>query len=425
MSLRQKKNSSPTSHEADLLERIQEKENIIHELKDLIQTISRGKYMWESTFDAIKDPVVIISEDFLIQRANRAAAQAAKMDVRLMINKKCHEALAGSATPCRGCPLASTLDTRVSHSSDLDRFKKSNRQYQAYAYPLSFESNFIPAGASHQTAPRQAAPRQAVLHYRDITEERQLQHKLFHSEKMAAIGTLAGGVAHEINNPLGGILAFTQLVMRDLHEQHPNYADLKEIEESTLRCKKIVQDLLDFSRQSREETRVPLQLNDVLQKMMPLIQVQAKTSQVKVECEFDKNLPLILGNDHKLQQVFLNLITNAYHAMPQGGLLRFRTYQGLADDRVYAEVSDMGIGIKEEDLGKIFDPYFTTKEQGEGTGLGLSITYGIVREYDGTIDVKSIVGSGTTFILSFPSTQPITRDTVPRRNYASTNSSGR
>jgi len=391
VSLRQKKSSSPTSHEADLLERIQEKENIIHELKDLIQTISRGKYMWESTFDAIKDPVVIISEDFLIQRANRAAAFAAKIDVRLLINKKCHETLAGSDTPCRGCPLISTLATRVSHSSDLDRFKKNNRQYQAHAYPLSTESG-----------PKGDSPKQVVLHYRDITEERELQHKLFHSEKMAAIGTLAGGVAHEINNPLGGILAFTQLVMRDLKEHHTNYADLKEIEESTLRCKKIVQDLLDFSRQSREETRLPLQLNDVLQKMMPLIQVQAKTSQVKVECEFDRNLPPILGNDHKLQQVFLNLITNAYHAMAQGGLLRFCTYQRRNDDRVYAEVSDTGIGIKEEDLGKIFDPYFTTKEQGEGTGLGLSITYGIVREYDGTIDVKSKLGSGTTFILSFP-----------------------
>lgn len=367
---------------------LQEKENTIHELKELIQTISRGKYMWESTFDAITDPVVIISENFLIQRANRPAAHAAKMDVRLMINKKCHEVLAGSPTPCRGCPLTSTLETRVSHSSDLDRFKKNGRQYQAHAYPLTTETG----------------PQQAVLHYRDITEERSLQHKLIHSEKMAAIGTLAGGVAHEINNPLGGILAFTQLVIRDLGEGHSNYSDLKEIEQSTLRCKKIVQDLLDFSRQSREEQRVPLAINDVLRKMLPIIQVQAKTSKVQVECEFDNDLPSILGNDHKLQQVFLNLITNAYHAMPNGGTLRLKTYCRKEENRVYTEVSDTGMGIKEEYLDKIFDPYFTTKEHGEGTGLGLSITYGIVREHDGTIDVKSIVGNGCTFVLTFPTT---------------------
>lgn len=369
---------------------LEEKDKIIAELKGLIETISRGKYMWESTFDAITDPVVIISSDYTIQRANRAAARVAKTDVRQLNGTRCYETLAGFASPCAGCPLPATLKRQSFHSAYLPRFLKSARQFHANAYALRDRDP--------------ADNLQAVLHYRDVTEEKELQHKLVHSEKMAAIGTLAGGVAHEVNNPLGGILAFTQLIMRDLGPNHSNYQDLKEIEEAAMRCKQIVQDLLDFSRQNREENMDPLQINDVLQKVLALVQVQARTSRVELITELSSSLPRIRGNFYKLQQVFLNLITNAYHAMKEGGTLTVKTYP-VPSGRVGASVADTGTGIPEEIQDRIFDPYFTTKDHGQGTGLGLSITYGLVQEHEGTIEVKSSAGKGTVVELSFPALQ--------------------
>ncbi len=369
---------------------LEEKEKIIVELKELIETISRGKYMWESTFDAITDPVVIISSDYTIQRANRAASRISKMDVRELNGTRCYETLAGFTSPCTGCPLPSTLKRQTDHSGDLPRFLKSSRQFHANAYALRDRDP--------------ADNLRAVLHYRDVTEEKELQHKLLHSEKMAAIGTLAGGVAHEINNPLGGILAFTQLIMRDLGPDHVNYQDLKEIEEAAMRCKQIVQDLLDFSRQNREENMEPLQINDVINKVLTLVQVQARTSRVEMITDLTSNLPKIRGNFYKLQQVFLNLITNAYHAMKEGGTLTVKTYP-TEGGKVGASVADTGTGIPENIQDRIFDPYFTTKDHGQGTGLGLSITYGLVREHEGAIEVKSQEGKGTVFELSFPALQ--------------------
>lgn len=358
----------------------------IAELEDLIEKISRGKYMWESTFDAITSPVMIVSSDYKILRANRAAAKASSVDVKKMTGLICHETLAGLHHPCPRCPLKETLSDKASHFNQLDPFKKNNHQYHVNAYPL------LPSGGEEQ----------AVLHYRDITEEKELQRQLLHSEKMAAIGMLAGGVAHEINNPLGGILAFAQLAMRDLATDHPSQVDLKEIEGAALRCKRIVQDLLDFSRQNREEEMTRVDLNEVFQKMIPLVQVQARTCRIEITYDLATGLPPILGNVHKIQQVFLNLVTNAFQAMGKKGRLSLKTYASADGKKVHVIVADSGPGISREDVNKIFDPYFTTKSQGEGTGLGLSISYGIMQEHLGSIEVKSEEGRGAKFILTFP-----------------------
>lgn len=358
----------------------------IAELEALIRTISMGKYMWESTFDAITNPVMIVSPDYKILRANRAAARAAKVDVRKITGTICYQTLAGSDKPCPGCPLSSTLKTNTAHVSSLEPFKKSGHQYQVNAYPILPSQN----------------GQEVVLHYRDVTEEKDLQRQLMHSEKMAAIGMLAGGIAHEINNPLGGILAFAQLAMREIPTSHEAQSDLKEIEEAALRCKRIVQDLLDFSRQNRDEVMVEVDLNETIRKIVPLLQVQARTSRIENVIQLGDNLPPLRGSFHKLQQVFLNLVANAYQAMGKGGVMKLATYFDARKHRVCAEVSDNGPGIPTDHLDKIFDPYFTTKDQGKGTGLGLSITYGIVQEHRGKIEVKSGKGAGTQFLLSFP-----------------------
>ena len=358
----------------------------IKELEALLETISRGKYMWESTFDAITSPVMIVSHDYHILRANRAAAHISKVDVRALIGTKCHETLAGSPEICQGCPLSVTLKKQTPGGCTLEPFQKSERQFAVHSYPLKSSEG----------------EKQVVLYYQDVTEEKDLNRRLLQSEKLAAIGQLAGGVAHEINNPLGGILAFAQLAMRQLEKEHPAKDVLKEIEEAALRCKRIVQDLLDFSRQSGDENMVPMQMNDVVNKIVPLVQVQTRASRIRFESQLATTLPSIKGSVYKLQQVFLNLINNACQAVTTGGFIKLSTFYDKEKNIVCAEIEDNGHGIRDEHLSKIFDPYFTTKKQGEGTGLGLAITYGIVEEHGGSIEVKSVWGHGAKFKISFP-----------------------
>lgn len=237
--------------------------------------------------------------------------------------------------------------------------------------------------------------------------EDMLSKKLLQSEKMAALGTLASSVAHEINNPLGGILAFAQLINRTLSDDSPIRDDLREIEASALRCKQIVSELLEFSRLPSDETD-QIDVNALIGKLIPLISLNASDGATRIETCLSETLPCIAGKSNKIEQVFLNLITNGLYAMREsGGCLRIRTF--LADAAVAGarswvclEVSDEGEGIREDCLSKIFDPFFTTKKQGEGTGLGLSISFEIIKEAGGSIDVESALGKGTTMCVRFP-----------------------
>jgi two-component system NtrC family sensor kinase len=233
-------------------------------------------------------------------------------------------------------------------------------------------------------------------------ELEETQAQLIQSEKLASIGQLAAGVAHEINNPLGVILGFTQVILRKLQETDPLCKPLSSIEREGLRCKKIIQGLLDFSRRS-PHTVQPVNLNDVLEAACQLSEYQISLENVNIVKGYAPNLPQVQGNANQLQQVFTNLVINAYHAMPNGGTLRLVTR--AAGDKVQAIVSDTGVGIPSEHLKNIFDPFFTTKEVGKGTGLGLSISYGIIESHGGKIEVGSQMGVGTTFVVTLPVTQ--------------------
>jgi two-component system NtrC family sensor kinase len=279
--------------------------------------------------------------------------------------------------------------------NDKDRFSSRlmgrirKREFEANAYPYAISGE---------------EPDGAVMSYRDITEERRLQQEVIQQEKMAAIGMLAGGVAHEINNPLGGILAFTQLLLRGegKDENSELHRDLKEIENAAIRCKRIVADLLDFSRISKERERCTFDVNLLLEKVLPFISSEIRSLNVKLKLDVAGDLPRVQGVPDRMQQVFLNLMTNACHAMPKGGTLSVKTGANEDGDRVVVSVSDTGEGIPEDVLDKIFDPFFTTKKPGKGTGLGLSISYRIVKEHEGSIEVESKPGEGTAFTVSLP-----------------------
>ena len=227
--------------------------------------------------------------------------------------------------------------------------------------------------------------------------------KLLRSEKLASIGKLAAGVAHEINNPLGGILMFSNMLLESAQDER-SAADLKKIVEQTNRCKEIVQGLLDFARKGADE-RIPVSINTVIDKSIDLLKHQALFLNITIEKETDRNLPPVPGNEGQLAQVLTNLMVNAAQAMEGKGTVRIRTWTEGTPPQVRVEVGDTGCGIPDEYLEKIFDPFFSTKEPGKGTGLGLSTTYGIVKNHGGTIQVRSRVGEGAAFQLSFPLSQ--------------------
>jgi PAS domain S-box-containing protein len=238
----------------------------------------------------------------------------------------------------------------------------------------------------------------------DITTRVELEEQLQISEKMASIGVLAAGVAHEVNTPLTGISSFTQMLLEGADPTDPKTKLLEKIERQTFRAAKIVNGLLNLSRSGSSNSTefAHVDINMVVNDVLSLLEHQLSLSHIKVRRELHERPVVVLGMEHKLQQVFLNLFLNAKDAMPSGGWLSVATR--VDNGRAVAEVSDTGSGIPNEYLARIYDPFFTTKAIGQGTGLGLSITYGIVREHEGSIDCESSVGQGTRFILSLPAT---------------------
>jgi PAS domain S-box-containing protein len=241
-----------------------------------------------------------------------------------------------------------------------------------------------------------------VIIMADVTARVRLEEQLQIAEKMASIGMLAAGVAHEVNTPLTGISSYTQMLLDGADPTDPRTELLEKIERQTFRAAKIVNGLLNLSRPGNVSSsdRGRVDVNGVINDVLALLEHQFKVSRIQVRRELAAPAPIVIGIEYKLQQVFLNLFLNARDAMPKGGWLSVTTRSTA--DGVEAVVSDTGAGIPREHLSRIYDPFFTTKATGQGTGLGLSITYGIVREHDGSIDCHSSPGEGTRFMLRFP-----------------------
>jgi PAS domain S-box-containing protein len=238
----------------------------------------------------------------------------------------------------------------------------------------------------------------------DKTERVKLEDQLIQSEKLTSIGLLAAGVAHEVNTPLAVVSSYSQMLYKQLHQEDPKAKILDKIIKQSFRASEIVNSLLNFSRTSGSEFRL-VDLHGVVGDTLSLLEHQFKTAKVRVQREFSSNVAQVFGNPGKLQQVFLNLFINAKDAMPNGGDLLVKT---SSHDSVFRiEVVDSGVGIAEEHLKKVYDPFFTTKELGRGTGLGLSVTYGIIQEHSGKISVDSKPGNGTRFTLEFPAARKV------------------
>jgi len=238
---------------------------------------------------------------------------------------------------------------------------------------------------------------------------RKTQAQMLQSAKMAAVGQLGAGVAHELNNPLAGILGYAQFLLEKLKRPEFSIDDFKasrkyleSIEREAIRCKKIVESLLKFSRRPIVINPEPLDIAQVIEDTLLIFGHQLKLKNINVITDFKPHLAQVMGITNQLQQVFTNLILNAQQAMPEGGQLKITAQNIPEENKVRIEFTDTGCGISEENLKHIFEPFFTTKQKEKGTGLGLAVSYQIIQDHIGTIEIKSEVGKGTTIVIRLP-----------------------
>jgi two-component system, NtrC family, sensor kinase len=232
-------------------------------------------------------------------------------------------------------------------------------------------------------------------------QKKLMENQMAQADKLASIGQLSAGVAHEMNNPLGIILGYTQLLLRDEGSETERYKDLKTIEKHVKNCKSIVEDLLSFARSSNPEREV-INIHEAIGDVLNFVVQHSDLDKVEIIRDYDINIPPILINERKIKQVFMNLIMNAKHAVGKTGTIKVTTKLDRPKNRAYIKVIDTGYGIEKKNLSRIFDPFFTTKPTGEGTGLGLSVSYGIIKNHDGEILVESKRGKGSTFTIVLP-----------------------
>ncbi|MGB0036768.1 MAG: ATP-binding protein [Candidatus Acidiferrales bacterium] len=238
--------------------------------------------------------------------------------------------------------------------------------------------------------------------YYDVTGERQIQSKMLQTEKMAALGQLVSGIAHELNNPLTTIMGYGQLLLG--HGLAPaQLSEARKLYQEAERARRIVKNLLYFARENKPE-RTRVDLNEIVERTLTLRSYELRVENIVVECDLAKDLPETMADPYQLQQIVLNLLVNAEQALLEGrgqGHVWIRTHR-VADERIALEVSDDGPGILPEIASRIFDPFFTTKPSGIGTGLGLSIIYGIVQQHGGEVTVESQPGAGARFVVELP-----------------------
>ncbi len=375
--------------------------------------VTHSRNTLRALFDGIPHPIYIVDRNLKLMAVNLSAARlagspSAPADAILnqpfgdttrpqaLVGRSCYEALYHRSEPCVGCRIVETLMHGIHTQRSERRWEKDNQptEWEISTYPI--------ADANGSTL-------QAVLFVQDVTEKRRLEASLAQSEKLAAVGQLAAGVAHEINNPLTAIIANTQLLQRELPA-----GDAREsitlIAMAGERALKVVRNLLDFARQERYEFS-PTDINASIQSALRLVENLLYKGNITVVTDFDESLaPIAASHDH-LQGVWLNFLLNARDALRDStGEIHVTTRQHEAE--IHVIIADSGVGIAPEQLPRIFEPFYTTKEPGRGTGLGLSTCHRIIKQHGGHIRVDSRVGHGTIFTVVLP-TSPVPDLPVP------------
>jgi two-component system, NtrC family, sensor kinase len=358
----------------------------------LFEEISKEKKEWERTFDAITDMVWIEDGRQQVVRANQTLLARTGFSKSEIIGKHCGELLDRIDIGITQCLC---LDTLIGKRPSFQELKNSSGSiFHFWAYPLMDDEGKL----------------YAIVHYlKDVTAQKRLEHQLILSDKLASLGTLVAGIAHEINNPLGIIAGYSEALLDRAHEpalanvrgfeDFPEY--LRTIHSEIFRCKGILKSLLEFARPSGGTFR-EIDINELIKEVLLLLQHRTARLKHKLELSLNRDLPKIYADAGSLRQLLMNLLLNAIYFTSEGGSICITTGLDRAG-RIRLTVQDTGAGIPAELLGKVFDPFFTTKPVGEGTGLGLTISHRIVEEHRGTIEVESQPGKGTSFIITLPS----------------------
>jgi len=335
------------------------------------EMVRRAKEQWETAFDALSEGIAVVDDEGRVRRSNRALASLLGMPLQNVI----------------GTPLAGAL---LGKSNALQELLAATRRGERPA-PLVARSEPLRRAVRLNVAriPGAATEHSIVVMVEDVTEQQALETQLVQSEKLAAVGQLVSGVAHELNNPLTSIAGLSEFLLEQKELGKKDRGHLQVIQEQAERAGRIVRNLLTFARKGSAE-RVPVDLNDVIRRTLSLTAYDLKLKDITVERELSGALPEVFGDRHGLQQVVLNLITNAAQAVAENPRERPReiTVSTWFDGQVHLRVADTGPGIPDEITQSVFTPFFTTKEPGKGTGLGLSLTYSIVESHGGQITLE-------------------------------------
>ena len=358
------------------------------ENKKLFELVIKSKEEWVATFDAIQDLISIHDADYRILKINKALARKFNSTPEELIGKRCYELLYCKNEPKHMCPHSRTLATGEIADAEVDDMVFEGA-YKVTTFPVFNNEGRVWA---------------SVHVSRDITHEKMLREQLLHAEKLSSLGKLVAGIAHELNNPLMGIMGFSQILMDTPGEKKlDDIKDkLRKIYHESLRTAKIVQNLLTFARAKKTEREYHC-INDIIKHTIELREYSLKANNIKVILELEEGLPRTMVDLFQLQQVFINIINNAEDAMVAAngrGTILIKTRKKR--NKVEIAFKDDGPGISREIIHKVFDPFFTTKDVGKGTGLGLSITHGIVTEHGGTIDIASVEEGGAVVTVELP-----------------------
>jgi nitrogen-specific signal transduction histidine kinase len=339
--------------------------------------------------DLVNEDVLVIAPNHQIMDANDALLKKVGLRREEIIGRNCYEVTHRYGCPCSEencpCPLKETLATLKPFSTTHIHLDKDNaeRHVSISCYPLTGPEGLIGA----------------VEISKDITRDILMQRSLMQQEKLASIGRLSAGVAHEINNPLTTVLTTAMLLQEDTDPGAPLHGELETIIKETMRCRSIVTALLDFARQKTPQMK-PCSINVIATETVMLTRKQSAFKDIELKLSLDQKVPPLLLDPHQMTQALINLIINAIESTDPGGQISLRTELGPGMKNVRVYLKDTGAGIPPGLLEQVFEPFFTTKES--GTGLGLAITHGIIVQHGGRIEVASQAGSGTTFTITLP-----------------------
>ncbi|MFN0118775.1 MAG: two-component system sensor histidine kinase NtrB [Elusimicrobiota bacterium] len=365
------------------------------EMHSLLQKLEKSMSLLRATLDSTADGILVVDKDCHISDFNQKFVEMWHLPLTLVTQKD----------------DAKVIEFATSQLKDPETFVAKVKELYSQPEATSFDVLYFKDGRVFERYSQAQFSGNKIIgrvwSFRDITERKNLENKFIQSEKMSAVGQLAGGVAHEINNPLGVILGFAQSLKSRIALDNPLYIPVEHIEREAGRCKNLVQNLLTFSRTPIASQFESISINSAIEDAFFLIQAQSKFNTIELIKDLDNSLPTILANKNQIQQVVINLCNNAIDAMKENGTLSVKTFTSHFQnvESVAIQISDTGPGIPEDIKKNIFEPFFTTKEVGKGTGLGLSLVYEITQKHQGKIELSSELGKGATFTVYLPTNQ--------------------